>query len=110
LSWPSMSRQVRAKTLQIKELDYVLAARALGARSGRIILRHLLPNLGSLVIVIATTVVAEMIIAESVLSYLGVGVVPPAASWGSMLHESEALTRVVPRLTLIPGAAILLTV
>jgi peptide/nickel transport system permease protein len=110
LSWPSLSRQVRAKVLQLKELDFVLAARALGAPSHQVILRHLLPNVGSVVIVIATTLVAEMIIAESVLSYLGVGVVPPAASWGSMLQESESLTRAVPRLTLIPGGAILVTV
>ncbi|MBI5513638.1 MAG: ABC transporter permease [Deltaproteobacteria bacterium] len=110
LSWPGLSRQVRAKVLQLKELDFVLAARALGAPSHRVIVKHLLPNVGSVVIVIATTLVAEMIIAESVLSYLGVGVVPPAASWGSMLQESESLTRAVPRLTLIPGGAILVTV
>lgn len=110
LSWPGMSRQVRAKTLQLKELDYVLAARALGASSSRIIARHILPNLLSVVVVIATTLVAEMIISESVLSYLGVGVVPPAASWGSMLQESESLTRAVPRLTAVPGLAIFATV
>lgn len=110
LSWPSMSRQVRAKTLQLKELDYVLAARALGASSFRVITRHVLPNVATLVIVIATTLVAEMIVAESALSYLGVGVVPPASSWGSMLQESESLTRAVPRLTVAPGLAILFTV
>lgn len=110
LSWPSMSRQVRAKVLQLKGLDYVVAARALGASHLRVMTRHLMPNLVSLVVVIATTLVAEMIVAESALSYLGVGVVPPAASWGSMLQESESLTRAAPRLTLIPGLAILVTV
>jgi peptide/nickel transport system permease protein len=110
LSWPSMSRQVRAKVLQLKELDYILAARALGASHARVLARHLLPNLVSVVVVIATTLVAQMIVAESALSYLGVGVVPPAASWGSMLQEAESLTRAVPRLTLVPGAAILVTV
>ncbi len=110
LSWPSMARQIRGKALQLKELDYVTAARALGASHARVIGRHLLPNVVPLVIVIATTQVAGMIVAESALSYLGVGVVPPAASWGSMLQQSESLTRVVPRLTLVPGVAILLTV
>ncbi len=110
LSWPSMARQVRAKVLQLRELDYVVAARALGAGPWRVITLHLAPNVVSLVIVLATTLVAQMIVAESALSYLGVGVVPPAASWGSMLQEGESLTRVVPRLTVIPGAAILVTV
>jgi peptide/nickel transport system permease protein len=110
LAWPSMARQIRGKTLQLKELDYVLAARALGASHLRIITRHLLPNVIPLVIVIATSQVAGMIVAESSLSYLGVGVVPPASSWGSMLQQSESLTRAVPRLTLVPGLAILLTV
>lgn len=110
LSWLSLSRQVRARTLQLKEQEFVLAARALGASSGRIIARHILPNLATLVIVISTSVVAQMILAESALSMLGVGVVPPTASWGSMLQESESLTRAVPQLTLLPGLAILLTV
>lgn len=110
LSWTGMSRQVRAKVLQVKELEFVTAARALGASSWRVVTRHVLPNVGSIVIVIATTLVAEMIMLESVLSYLGVGVVPPNASWGSMLQESESLVHRVPRLTVIPMAAILVTV
>ena len=96
--------------MQLRELDFVFAARALGATSWRGVSRHIFPNLASLVIVVATTLVAQMIVAESVLSYLGVGVTPPAASWGSMLQEGESLTRAVPRLTLAPGLAILVTV
>jgi peptide/nickel transport system permease protein len=110
LSWLSLARQVRARTMQLRELDFVFAARALGATSWRVVSRHIFPNLASLVIVVATTLVAQMIVAESVLSYLGVGVTPPAASWGSMLQEGESLTRAVPRLTLAPGLAILVTV
>jgi peptide/nickel transport system permease protein len=110
LSWLSLSRQVRAKTLQLKEQEFVLAARALGASHPRIIFHHILPNVTSLVIVVSSAVVAQMIIAESALSMLGVGVVPPTASWGSMLQESESLMRAVPRLTAIPGGAIVLTV
>lgn len=109
-SWLSLSRQVRARAMQLRDQEFVLAARALGASSGRVIARHVLPNVASLVVVIASTTVAQMVIAESVLSYLGVGVQAPAASWGSMLQEAEALTREVPRLTLAPGLAILLTV
>ncbi len=110
LSWTSLARQVRAKTLQLREQEFVLAARALGASTPRVLLVHVLPNLATLIIVIATSVVAQMILAESALSMLGVGVVPPTASWGSMLQESESLTRAVPRLTLVPGVAIVLTV
>jgi ABC-type dipeptide/oligopeptide/nickel transport system permease subunit len=110
LSWTGLSRQVRAKVLQVKEFEFVMAARALGASAVRIMVRHILPNVGSLVIVLATTLVAEMIIVESVLSYLGVGVVPPTSSWGSMLQESDGLMRAVPRLTFMPMGAILVTV
>lgn len=110
LSWTGMSRQVRAKVLQVKELEFVVAARALGASPARVVLRHVLPNVGSVIIVIASTLIAEMIIAESVLSYLGVGVVAPLASWGSMLQESESLMRAAPRLTVLPMVAILVTV
>lgn len=110
LAWPSMARQVRARTMQLRAMDFVTAARSLGASHLRVVLRHVLPNLAPLVIVVSTTVIAEMILAESALTYLGVGVAPPTASWGSMLQESEPLTRSVPRLTLAPGLAILLTV
>jgi peptide/nickel transport system permease protein len=110
LSWTGMSRQVRAKVMQVKELEFVVAARALGAGALRIVWRHVLPNVGSVIIVIATTLIAEMIIVESVLSYLGVGVVPPTSSWGSMLQESDSFMRVAPRLTVLPMIAILGTV
>lgn len=110
LSWLSLARLVRARTQQLRELEFVFAARALGASPWRVVTRHIFPNLASLVVVVATTLVAQMIVAESVLSYLGVGVTPPAASWGSMLQEGESLTRAVPRLTLAPGLAILVTV
>lgn len=110
LAWPGMARQVRARTMQLRAMDFAVAARALGASHARVLARHILPNLTPLVIVVSTTVVAEMILAESVLTYLGVGVAPPTASWGSMLHESEPLTRSVPRLTAAPGLAILATV
>jgi len=110
LSWTGLARQVRARTMQLRSLEFVVAARALGASHGRIIVRHILPNVLSLVVVLCTTIIAEMIIVESVLSFLGVGVVPPTSSWGSMLQESDPLLRTVPRLLVIPGLAITITV
>jgi peptide/nickel transport system permease protein len=110
LAWTGMSRQVRAKTMQIKQLDYVTAAVALGASTPRVLFRHVLPNVARLVVIVATTYVAQMILVESALSFLGVGVVPPTSSWGSMLQEAGPLLRTAPRLTLIPGAFIVLTV
>ena len=110
LSWTGLSRQVRAKVMQAKEFDYVTAARALGARADRILVRHILPNVGSVIIVIASTLIADMIVVESVLSYLGVGVVPPTSSWGSMLQDADAYMRSVPRLAALPMGCILVTV
>lgn len=110
LSWTGLARQVRARTMQIRSLEFVTAARALGASHLRVILRHVLPNVLSLVIVLSTTLIAEMIIVESVLSFLGVGVVPPTSSWGSMLQEGDPYMRSVPRLLLIPAGAITVTV
>jgi peptide/nickel transport system permease protein len=110
LSWTGLARQVRARTMQIRSLEFVTAARALGASHTRIIVRHVLPNVLSLVVVLCSTIVAEMIIVESVLSFLGVGVVPPTSSWGSMLQESDPYMRSVPRLLAIPATAITLTV
>ena len=84
LSWTTLARVTRAKTMEARELDYIQAARALGFRHLRILLRHVLPNVAGPIIAIATILVARMIIAESALSFLGLGVRPPMASWGSM--------------------------
>ncbi len=107
-SWTDMSRLVRARTLTIQAREYVEAARALGAGSMRIVWHHLLPALWPLVAVVAAGGFGDMILAESALSFLGVGVVPPTSSWGSMLREGVALGRSVPRLLIVPGAAIVL--
>ena len=109
LGWMGTARLVRGTALSVRERDYVLAARALGASDGRVIFQHLLPNVFSLVTVIAGFDVASGILAESGLSYLGLGVQPPTASWGSMLAASlENVTR-APWLVVFPGAAIFLT-
>ena len=110
LSWTTLARVTRAKTMEARELDYVLAARALGLRHIRILARHVLPNVIGPIIAIATILVARMIIAESALSFLGLGVRPPTASWGSMLNDSQSLLLGVPRLTLYPAVLISMAV
>jgi peptide/nickel transport system permease protein len=109
LGWMGTARQVRGMSLSVRERDYVRAAEALGASNARIIFRHLLPNVFSIVTVIAGFGIAGGILAESGLSYIGLGVQPPVASWGSMLGGSlENVTR-APWLVLFPGLAICLT-
>ena len=110
LSWTTLTRVTRAKTMEARELDYIQAARALGLRHFRILARHVLPNVIGPIIAIATILVARMIIAESALSFLGLGVRPPTASWGSMLNDSQSLLLGVPRLTLYPAILISMAV
>ena len=110
LSWTTLARITRAKTMEARELDYIQAARALGLRHVRIVARHVLPNVIGPIIAIATIMVARMIIAESALSFLGLGVRPPTASWGSMLNDSQSLLLGVPRLTLYPAVLISMAV
>jgi ABC-type dipeptide/oligopeptide/nickel transport system permease subunit len=110
LSWTTLARVTRAKTMEARELDYIQAARALGLRHFRILTRHVLPNVIGPIIAIATILVARMIIAESALSFLGLGVRPPTASWGSMLNDSQSLLLGVPRLTLYPAVLISMAV
>ena len=110
LGWMGTARQVRALTFSLRERDYVLAARAMGASNARIMLRHIFPNLFSIVTVIAGFSMAGGILAESGLSYLGLGVRAPTASWGNMLSSSlENVTR-APWIVISPGVAIFLTV
>jgi ABC-type dipeptide/oligopeptide/nickel transport system permease subunit len=110
LSWTTLARVTRAKTMEARELDYIQAARALGLHHFRILTRHVLPNVIGPLIAIATILVARMIIAESALSFLGLGIRPPTASWGSMLNDSQSLLLGVPRLTLYPAVLISMAV
>jgi ABC-type dipeptide/oligopeptide/nickel transport system permease subunit len=110
LSWTTLARVTRAKTMEARELDYIQAARALGLRHFRILARHVLPNVIGPIIAIATIMVARMIIAESALSFLNLGVRPPTASWGSMLNESQSLLLGLPRLTVYPALLISMAV
>ena len=112
LSWPGLFRLVRAETLALRERDFVLAARAIGATNRRLILHHLVPNTLGPVVVSATFGIAGAILTESSLSFLGLGVSAPAASWGSMLQVAESLYNIshTPWIWIPPGLAILVTV
>jgi ABC-type dipeptide/oligopeptide/nickel transport system permease subunit len=108
--WLGTARLVRAKTMQIRSRDFVLAARGLGAGTTRILFRHILPNIAGPLIVVSTVSVAQMILAESVLSYLGVGISPPTPTWGHMLFEGQDYYAAAPWLVIAPGVAILIAV
>lgn len=110
LGWTGASRQVRGLVLSIKQRDYVLAARTVGASNVRIMFQHILPNVFSIVLVIVGFDVAVAILTESGLSFLGFGVQPPTATWGNMLSNSLSYTTKAPWLVFFPGLAISLTV
>jgi len=110
VGWTTIARVVRGKTLTLARSEMVTAARALGASPARIITHYLLPNLASLVVAITALGFAQNLLAESVLSYLGLGPQPPTPSWGRMLYEGRVYYRSAPWLVLAPGVAIMLAV
>src|SRR5215471_13112482 len=110
IGWTGYARLVRGEILSLRERDFVSAARALGCRPRRIIVLHLLPNLLPPLLIQATFGLAAAIVAEGSLSFLGLGVAPPTASWGSMLNEGRQFLLVAPHLTTYPGIALVLTV
>ncbi|PLR78659.1 peptide ABC transporter permease [Bacillus sp. V3-13] len=112
LGWPSVARIVRGSVLSIKEMDYVKAGVALGLPTGKIVFQHILPNCLAPILVNATFGIASSIILEASLSFLGMGVQPPTASWGNMLTEAQSLTVLAsqPWLWVPPGMMILLAV
>ncbi|WP_428681324.1 ABC transporter permease [Reyranella sp.] len=108
--WTTVARLVRAETLSLKARDFTRAAVALGARPGRIMFRHILPNTAGTLVVATTMSVGTLILFESTLSFLGLGIQPPAASWGNMLTGAQELLQEAPVLALWPGLLIFLTV
>jgi peptide/nickel transport system permease protein len=110
LGWMDTARLVRGQFLSLLNRDFVLAARALGADGRRIIVTHLIPNSLAPIIVAASLNVGAFIIAESAISFLGVGVSPPTASWGSMLADFQSYLRYSAVAVLLPGGAIFVTV
>jgi peptide/nickel transport system permease protein len=110
LSWMSVARLVRASFLSLREREFAEAARAIGNNDGRIIFRHLLPNAVAPIVVQATLDVAGVIILESTLSFLGLGIQPPTASWGNMLSNAQANLQTAWWAAVFPGLCILATV
>jgi peptide/nickel transport system permease protein len=109
-SWMGTTRFVRAEFLSLREQDFVTAARALGVGNGRIIFRHMVPNAVAPVLVSATIGIASAILTEAALSFLGLGVPPPHATWGNILSDGKSFIFDAPWLTFIPGVAILIVV
>ena len=109
-SWMYLARIVRANVLSLKELDYISASRALGVSDARIIFKHLLPNTIAPIIVSATLGVSGAILSEAYVSFLGLGVQTPTASWGNMLDSAVKYIQTAPWLWFFPGLLILLTV
>jgi len=110
LSWPAVARLVRASFLTLREREFAEAARAVGNNDGRIIFRHLLPNAVAPIVVQATLDVAGVIITESTLSFLGLGIQPPTASWGNMLANAQSNLSIAWWAAVFPGLCILVTV
>ncbi|WP_405429555.1 ABC transporter permease [Micromonospora sp. NBC_00617] len=104
LSWPVVMRLMRSSVLATRDADYIIAARALGAGTGRIILKHLLPNCLAPLLVYGTIMVGSFIGAEATLSFLGVGLKSPVVSWGIMISEGKDFIRVAPGLVFFPAA------
>lgn len=109
-AWTGTARVIRSKTLQVRELEFIVASRALGQSTPWILVRHILPNVAGIAIILATNSVASMIVAEAALSFLGLSVPPPAASWGRMLEEGRPYYSAAPWMLIAPSVAILLAV
>ena len=110
LSWMGVSRLVRANVLSLKEQDFVVASRAVGARPLAIMFRHIMPNTVAPIVVAATLGVGRAIILEAGLSFLGLGLQPPTASWGSMLSRAQSFLLDAPWIAFFPGFLILITI
>jgi len=106
VGWAGMARLVRSQVLILRNSEFVVAARALGARDRRVLLRHLLPNVRTQVIIAATLGIAGAIMAEAALSFVGLGAQPPTPSWGAMVADGRDLLRVAPWISFAPGLAI----
>lgn len=110
VSWIWYTRLVRGMVLSLRETDYIVAAKALGASDVAIIFRHIVPNVIPVVVVQASFSVAEAILVAAALSYLGLGAQPPTAEWGAMLSNAKELMRILPVMSIAPGIAIMITV
>src|SRR5262245_6333667 len=109
VNWTTMARLVRGQALSLKQRDFILAARALGVPRRRVILRHLLPNALTPIIVAVTLGIPQYILLEATLSFTGIGAPPPMPSWGAMINEGFNSIFSFPQMVILPGAAIALT-
>jgi peptide/nickel transport system permease protein len=110
-NWPYIGRIIRGQTLSLREKEYIEAARSIGASPSRILFREILPNLIGPILVYSTLIIPTNILFEAALSFLGVGVRPPQASWGYMLSDaSQGLFQIDPEYMIVPGAALFITV
>jgi ABC-type dipeptide/oligopeptide/nickel transport system permease subunit len=107
---PSLGRLVRARVLELRELDYVEAARAIGMRHPRILLRHILPNAVSVIVIELSLMAGQAVLVGTALGFLGLGVQPPAPEWGAMLGASRQFLEVAPHVAVVPGLAVSLLV
>lgn len=110
VSWTGISRIVRGQIYQVKEMDYVTAARALGVPTVAMVMRHILPNVIPIVIIFAAQVIGGVILLETALSFLGLGIQPPTATWGNMLTNAQSYFTLGPHLVIWPGLFITITV
>jgi peptide/nickel transport system permease protein len=110
LGWVSYARLVRGELLRVREFDFVVAVRASGARDRRVLWRHIFPNIVDALIVQCALGMAGAVMAESTMSFLGLGITPPTPSWGAMLNTARSHVLEAPHLTLFPGLAIMLLV
>ena len=109
-SWMDVTRMVRSQILTLREREFVLGARALGAPASRILARHLFPNTVGIIAVAATLAVARAILLESYISFLGYGIQPPFASWGNMLNNAQSYFATAPWVAIFPGVMITVAV
>ena len=110
IGWLGHARQIRAAVIQLKNSEFVEAARASGASDFDIIFKHLVPNTLATVIVVATIDIPSDIMFEATLSFMGLGIQPPNPSWGSMISEAQAFLRQIPTYSIFPGIAIMMLV
>jgi oligopeptide transport system permease protein len=108
-SWMDMARVVRGQTLSLRTMEFVEAARAIGVPTRRIIFSHVVPNLLGVVVIYTTVTVPAVILTESVLSFLGLGIQEPMTSWGVLIHDGTAVMDVAPWMLLFPCALLSLT-
>ena len=110
ISWPKFARLARSQVLTVKEMPYIAAAKLAGCFSGKILMKHIFPNIAGTIIVTAVLDIGTMIMELAGLSFLGLGATPPVAEWGSMMSNGRSMLQTCPWIVLAPGAAIFITV